>query len=339
MKFTKRHLIALAAVIILAFFLSMYKLPYYIYKPGSADALDPIVKVDEGYESEGDMHLVTIGGLQATPIQYIWGKLNTYQEVVPLSDVRPEGITEEQYSHAQLQMMESSQEKSTIVAYNAADADISITYDGVYIVNVIEKMPADGVLKMGDLIVEIDGEKIEEADDLTDYLDEKEEGETVSLTFERDNEMMTEDVTLESFEDEDEEDRAGMGIQLVTDRNVDVDPEVTFSSGEIGGPSAGLMFSLKIYDQLTEEDLTEGYQISGTGEIDYDGNVLRIGGIDKKVIAADEADSDVFFAPHEEGAEDSNYEVAKKTAEEIDTDMKIVPVDTFDEALDYLEEL
>ncbi|MDY0396286.1 S16 family serine protease [Virgibacillus halophilus] len=69
---------------------------------------------------------------------------------------------------------------------------------------------------------------------------------------------------------------------MVTDRSVSVKPKVHFKSGDIGGPSAGLMFSLKIYDELTKEDLTNGLQIAGTGEIDYDGNVMRIGGIDKK---------------------------------------------------------
>src|SRR5690625_7652658 len=70
-----------------------------------------------------------------------------------------------------------------------------------------------------------------------------------------------------------------MGVSLVTDRSVTVDPKVNFSSGNIGGPSAGLMFSLEIYDQLTENDLTSGYAIAGTGEVDYNGNVIRIGGI------------------------------------------------------------
>src|SRR5699024_12811760 len=144
--------------VVIAFFLATYKLPYYIYKPGGADALAPIVKVDDGYESKGDMHLVTVGGLQATPIQFVWAKLHKHQEIVPLSDVRPEGVTEEDYLHAQLQMMENSQEKSTVVAYEAADADISITCDGVYVVKVIEDMPANGILGMGDLITGVDGQ-------------------------------------------------------------------------------------------------------------------------------------------------------------------------------------
>ena len=78
------------------------------------------------------------------------------------------------------------------------------------------------------------------------------------------------EVTLGIIDEESKQ--IGIGITLVTDRDVEVNPPITFSSGNIGGPSAGLMFSLEIYDQLTEGDLTKGYQIAGTGEIDYEGN-------------------------------------------------------------------
>ncbi|KHE71812.1 hypothetical protein LD39_07855 [Halobacillus sp. BBL2006] len=99
------------------------------------------------------------------------------------------------------------------------------------------------------------------------------------------------------------------------------------------------MFSLEIYDQLTEKDITKGYQIAGTGEVNYEGQVGRIGGIDKKVVAASEDGCQIFFAPNEDGRKGSNYQVAKETAEEINTDMKVVPVDTFQDALNYLKDM
>ena len=337
MRFSKKHIIYLVVIVVLAYFLSAYKLPYYIYKPGGADALNPIVEVDDGYRSEGDMHLVTVSGLQATPIQYVWAKVLSYNEILPIDQVFPEGISQDDYMHAQLQVMESSQEAATVVAYEAADKDITIDYKGVYVVSVVEGMPADGKLKAGDRIIGIDGNEIKEADDLIDYIDKKQANDTVALDVVREEEERTEEITLEAFSDQ--EDKIGMGIQLVTDRSVSVNPEVHFSSGSIGGPSAGLMFSLEIYDQLTEEDLTGGYQIAGTGEVDYSGNVLRIGGIDKKIVAADKEGCDIFFAPNENGAEDSNYQLAKKTAEDIGTDMKVIPVDTFDDAIDYLQNM
>ncbi len=277
---SQKHIIFLIVVIGIASFISIYKLPYYIYKPGGADALNPIVEVESGHKSEGDMHLVTIRGGQATPVQYLLAKILPHQEVHPLDKVRPEGVSEDEYFHAQLQMMESSQEASTVVAYQAANEEIDITYNGVYVVSVVEGMPADNILKPGDRITGIDGESIQESSDLIELVETKEAGETIKVRVERDGNKRTEEVKLKRFPEN--ENKAGIGIRLVTDRQVHVNPDVSFSSGNIGGPSAGLMFSLEIYDQLTESDFTKGLQIAGTGEIDYQGNVLPIGGIRKK---------------------------------------------------------
>ncbi|WP_077622125.1 SepM family pheromone-processing serine protease [Sediminibacillus massiliensis] len=337
MRFNKRGMFSAIIILIIAVFLVSYRLPYYIYKPGGADALNPIVEVADGYKSEGDMHLVTIRGGQATPLQYLLASIRPYQEIQPIDEVFPEGISQDEYFDAQLQMMENSQEASTVVAYQAAGEEIEIEYKGIYVVTVIREMPADGKLKAGDRILRIDGEEMETSDQMIDYISTKEAGDKIEVTVNRDGEQITESIELELFPGQDE--RIGIGIQLVTDREVEVEPALSFASGNIGGPSAGLMFSLEIYDQLTEEDMTKGYQIAGTGEINYEGEVGRIGGIDKKVIAADQEGCDVFFAPNENGAENSNYSVAKETAEEIGTDMKIVPVDTFQEAVDYLNEM
>ena len=333
-RITKKHLIIYMCLIILLAMLTMYRLPYYVYQPGGADALDDIVAVENGFQSEGNMHLVTVSGGQATPIQWLWAKFASYHEIQPIKEVRPKDMSEEDYRHMQLQMMESSQESSVVVAYEAAGKDIEMEYNGVYVMSVQENTPAADKLEMGDRITGIDDQKIFEADDLIDIVDQKEVGDTITLQVIRDDEPRSETITLAELDG-----KAAMGISLVTDRKVKVDPEVTFSSGNIGGPSAGLMFALEIYDQLTEEDLTKGYQVIGTGGLNYDGSVYRIGGIDKKVVAADEAGCDIFFAPYEEGGEDSNYAVAKRTAEEIGSDMDIVPINSFDEALDYLEGL
>lgn len=337
MRYSKRHIIYLAITVLIAFFLSTYQLPYFIYKPGSADPLDPVVEVVDGYQSKGNMHLVTVSGGRATPVQYVWAKLSSYHEIQPIEDVIPEGVSNKEYRHAQLQMMENSQESSTVVAYEAANKDITIEYNGVYVVSVRKDMPAEGKLEMGDRITGIDGGEIREADDLIQYVDDKQSGDEITMEVHRDEKQIDVTLTLGTYAELDN--KVGMGIELVTNRHVKVNPEVHFSSGNIGGPSAGLMFALEIYDQLVQEDLTKGYQIIGTGALDYEGNVLSIGGIDKKVVAADRAGCDIFFAPHEDGAEGSNYEVAKKTAADIQTKMKIVPVDTFEDALIYLQNL
>ncbi|MFB1051916.1 SepM family pheromone-processing serine protease [Paraliobacillus sp. JSM ZJ581] len=337
MIWNKKRIILYVFLIIILMFVTLYRLPYYIYKPGTADALNRVVSVTDGFESEGDMHLVTVRGGQATPLQYALALLDPFQDIKLLSDVFPEGVSQEEYFKAQLQMMESSQEASTVVAYEAANKKIDISYKGVYVVSVIEGMPAEKVLQTGDKIIAVNKQRVNTAESLIDLVDKQSTSSEITLTIEREDTKKEVEVGLVPFPDE--PDRVGIGIQLVTDREVTVDQELNFSSGDIGGPSAGLMFALEIYDQLIEEDLTKGFQIAGTGEISYEGEVIRIGGIDKKVIAADEEGCDIFFAPNEGGAKDSNYQIALQTAKEIDSSMKIVPVDTFDDAINYLNDL
>ncbi|HEY0827908.1 MAG TPA: S16 family serine protease, partial [Bacilli bacterium] len=116
-------------------------------------------------------------------------------------------------------------------------------------------------------------------------------------------------------------------------------------AGEIGGPSAGLMFALEIYNQLVDQDITKGYRIAGTGTIDTKGQVGVIGGIKYKVVAADKAGADIFFAPKDFIPEDKMYLPIKNTTEamnqakKMNTKMIVVSVDTLEDALRYLEAL
>lgn len=315
----------------------VFPLPYYIYKPGTADSLNEVVHVDDSFKSEGNFRLVTVRGGRATPLQYLWALVQPYHDIHPMEEVFPEGYDRDEYLQAQLQLMESSQEASIVVAYEAAGKEIDIYYEGVYVVAVIPDMPAEAILETGDKIIAIDGHPITDSDSLIERVNQKNAGEKINLTIDRDENLIEESIELVSFPDN--PNQVGIGIQLVTNREVSVGQSIVFESGNIGGPSAGLMLALEIYDQLTEGDLTKGYQIVGTGEINYQGDVFRIGGVDKKVIAADRSGSDIFFVPHEQGRANSNYEVALETAEDIGTSMQIVPVDSFQEAIAYLENL
>jgi PDZ domain-containing protein len=103
--------------------------------------------------------------------------------------------------------------------------------------------------------------------------------------------------------------------------------DISFESGDIGGPSAGLMWALGLYDLLTEGELTGGRVVAGTGTIDTTGAVGPIGGIEQKVEAAERAGAEVFLVPRE------NFHAAQGVAD----DLQLVPVGSFEEALAYLE--
>ncbi|MEH7882888.1 SepM family pheromone-processing serine protease [Bacillus sp. JJ1609] len=332
---TSIKLSVLAAILLMAS--ALYYLPYYVSKPGMAKELEPIIEVEGGFEEEGNFMLTTVRMGRANIYAYIIAKLSKYQEIYPVEDIRAEDESDEEYNIRQLHMMDNSKTSAIEVAYKKAGIPVNYTYNGVYVLRVMPGMPAEGKLKPGDHVFEIDGKAFKSSDEFIEYVSSKKAGDIVKLAYKRNGKSDQAEVQLKALEDG--SNRAAVGIQLVDDKEIDVDPDVTVQSEEIGGPSAGLMFSLEIYNQLTKEDLTKGYEIAGTGTITPDGIVGRIGGIQQKVVAADKAGAEIFFAPNEEGAKDSNYQEAMIAAKDIKTKMKIVPVNTFEDAVIYLENL
>ncbi|RBW70396.1 hypothetical protein DS031_06545 [Bacillus taeanensis] len=325
-------------MIIIFLSLTFIKLPYYITQPGEAQVLGEMIEVTNGYKEEGDFMLTTVSVGEANIIQYMFASFNDYHELIPLNHIRRPDENEDEYHERQLQMMTGSQDAAKIVAYEKAGKSLKVTYEGVMVTGLISEMPAAEQLKLGDIIIEADGMPINKAETLIDYLKNKEKGEKINLVIEREKKKLEKWITVASFPDTYQtipEDKVGVGITTLTKRSIVTKPEVDFDTNGIGGPSAGLMFTLEIFNQLTEIDWTKGYKIAGTGEMNEDGSVGSIGGIQQKIVAADQSGADIFFAP----VENQNYEDALEAKNDIDTNMKIVPVETFEDALNYLKQL
>ncbi|MET3698103.1 PDZ domain-containing protein [Bacillus oleivorans] len=326
----------LIAVFIIAIILSFYKLPYYVYRPGSATELEPLIKVEGGSDSEeGSFMLTTVSRLEPNIFIYLWAQIRPFYEIEPQENVREEGETQEEFDVYQLFLMDHSKYNAIHTAYKYAGIPVKNVYHGVYVVDIIEGMPAEEVLKPGDQIIKVDELEFESSDEFGSYV--KEATAPITITFIRNGETKTAEIETAPFPENPQE--RGFGIKLVDDYEVIADPPVEINSSSIGGPSAGLMFSLEIYNQLTEEDWTKGYEIAGTGEITEDGKVLPIGGIEHKIVAADNKKVDIFFAPSMEVNGTSNYKDALKVKEQINSDMEIVPVETFEDTINYLEKL
>ncbi|WP_240375144.1 PDZ domain-containing protein [Bacillus piscicola] len=329
------------ALIVLAVLLvvTQIPLPYYYSQPGDAAPLGEMISVDSGNGEVGEFYLTTIRQRRATIPLFIWAKFSSYREVVPTDAFLLEDETDEEYFHRQTMLMDSAQEAAKITAYEAAGFPFDVKFQGIRVTQVIEGMDAANHLKEGDLITKLRGEPITTLEELNSLLADEKAGEEVELTIKRDGATKDVVVEMDTFPAEmGQYDKVGLGLLYpFTQRDVTFDPEVTIDAGAIGGPSAGLMFSLEIYNQLIEKDLTGGLDVAGTGTIDEDGNVGRIGGIDKKIVAAHKAGVDVFFAPDDDLATPSNYQIAVKTAEELGTDMVVIPVKEFNDAVSYLE--
>lgn len=346
---SKKRLLAWVIILAVFAFGFMYPMNYYIMKPGSAYNLTDYVEVEGGDKpGDGDMSMMTVSMATAAPFTYAWAKMHKdTQQIMKTEEVLGDNESKDDYNERQLHLMTDSQFSAKYVAFKETGHSYKVNYKGIYVAQVLKNSSVDGILQVGDEVTHIDGIETKKNATLTKYIANKKKGEVVKVTFKRDAKNYTKKVTLKELPELDG--RVGLGISFEESKSITTDPKVKIDSESIGGPSAGLMFTLEIIDQLTKGDLTKGYNIAGTGTMSEDGTVGRIGGIDKKVIAADKADVDIFFAPDDDISAykelapklkiETNYETAKATAKKIDSDMKIVPVKTVDDALDYLEKL
>ena len=315
-------------------------------QPGHAYDAHEFITVKNGDEDEGEFHFMTVSIGKATPVTYIVAKFSKYKEILEREEVRQEGESDEEYRIRQLKLMSDSQFNALYVAFTRANLPYKVTHKGVYVVNIVEGSAADGILKPGDIVTALDGEPVIRRDDLLNGLQSKGKGDQIQLEIKRDEEVLTKKLTIQEIPKTNG--RIGLGISYSESKLIQTNPEVDVDTEDIGGPSAGLMFTLEILNQLLDEDLAKGYKVAGTGEMLEDGKVGRIGGIEKKVVAAHKEGMAIFFAPDDEITEEmrkdnpsirTNYEAAVKTAKELGTTMKIVPVKTIDDALEYLEDL
>lgn len=337
-KVKKRWII----LIIILLFVNFYTLPYYFTKPGDAKVLNTVIEVEGAYEDEGTFMLTTVRMGKANVINYYWAKWSDTRELIHEKKLRPESETDEEYHHRQMMMMSSSQDNATIVAYNKAGKKAYHENYGVIVTGTVEEMSAYGELQLGDLIIAVDAKEITTVDELLTELKDKKKDDEVILTIVRDDTKKEVELFVTKFPEsmETAQGRVGIGITSpITKRELIVSPSIKIDTDKIGGPSAGFMFSLEIYNQILGEDITKGYAIAGTGTINEAGEVGRIGGVKQKLIAAERAGANFFLAPNEFDSPTSNYTEALQAAEENNVKMKIVPIDTFDDAIKFLENL
>lgn len=321
--------------IIIVVLLAIQPIPYYVTMPGSAQEIDPFVDVEGAEDEDGELMLVTVSMGRANIVRYMFAKMRDYEHIFTEEEMLGDADSEE-YDYQQLQMMQNAQSSAIEVAYKRAGKDVSVVNNGVIVLGIEDDMPVAKELQVGDVITGIDGQSITTADELINYVQTKTVGEVIEITCERNGKKETISSELQQIDDTG---RVGLGIQIQTVSELETEPKVTIDTDEIGGPSAGMMFTLEIYDQLTEGDLAKGHKIAGTGTISSDGTVGPIGGIDQKVVAADKAGAEIFFAPTYELEGGSNYDIAVETAKDIKTDMEIVPVGNVEDAFTYLDSL
>lgn len=295
-----------------------------------------LVNVSGAYPVHGDYRLVYIYLGQANIYQYLWANLdgNPYTTLVPENQVMIPNESDAAYNLRQKNYMTQAQQAASYVAYKAAGKKPELIQDGALVLDVMPGMPAAKVLKTGDLIIGAQGHQVASTAQLNTLIKNKKPGDQVQLRVKRGNKQQNLTVTIARFPKNlaGNGKKQGIGVYQSDQMSVKVQPPVRFRITNIGGPSAGLMMTLDIYDQLTQKDLARGRNIAGTGTIEMDGSVGPIGGIAEKIVGANQSGVSVFFAP----VADNEYQTAVRTAKNIGSKMKIVPVRTFQDAVSYL---
>jgi PDZ domain-containing protein len=300
---------------------------YYLYLPDRARPVDALVTVPGEKKTDtnpngGGIYMVDVLVTKASLAERVFPDIRGGSTLVPAKTVNPAGVSQKQLHQQGLNQMTQSQEDAVTVALRHLGYKVKVSRDGAQVVEVDPKYPAQGELEVGDVIVEARGLEVKSPDDLQRAMAAVKPGQAVDLVVNRDKKEVP--VTVETTKSPNPKtpDKAIFGIVVQQAAEYTFPIDIKFNSGAIGGPSAGLAFSLDIVDELGD-DLDKGRKIAVTGTIDLAGHVGEIGGIKQKTIGARQSGATILLVP------DANAAGARRYAE----DMKIVPVTTFDEAL------
>jgi len=322
----KIQLITLSVLLIAISLISLIKVDYKLTAPGYNNNINTFIEIESDYKSSGSFHTTSVIVLnRMTYLQYLVGQV---EKKVAVTEIP------EYYNHIDIddltimgyQMKDDSLATSLVAAINKTS--LSITYETFQTVYLTYDYLDANTLELGDKLITVNGK-----DPLTG-IDEIECDTTGEFTVLRDNQELTFDVTRHQLDNG--YCAFGAYIDPLTEI-ISTEVEYNFVDTNTGGPSGGLLQSLYIFNELTPNDITGGNKIAGTGTIDVDGNVGAIGGIEQKIITSVMNNIDIFFVPYLSDEDSDNYIEAKKVLESLSSDMILVPVQTIDDAITYLE--
>ncbi|MGW8888765.1 YlbL family protein [Streptomyces sp. NPDC055749] len=302
---------------------------------------EPVLQISgrKTYPTTGHLNMTTVrvtgADYEMNIVEAVYGWLAHDSVVVPHDTLYPDGKTEEESTQENAEEFSQSQESAKVAALEELDIPVS---SRVVVSTVIKGSPAQGRLHAGDVIKAVDGTVVKQPEDVAKLVTKHKPGQDVTFTIVPAKEAAaaekagkeprsTEKIVI-TTEKAPKENRAIVGIQAGTDHTFPF--EIDIKLADVGGPSAGLMFSLGIIDKLTPGNLTGGKFIAGTGTIDDEGKVGPIGGINMKLVGAREAGARYFLTP------DDNCAAA---ASDIPGGLTLVRVKNLDDAKKSLEKI
>lgn len=269
--------------------------------------------------TSGNLNMTTVSvRSQMTLAQAMTRWLLSDDTLVPIENIFPQDMTPEEVNQQNQAAFNDSESAATLAAYSYLGRPTVVE-----VRDLMPDAPAKEVMTRGDKIVSVDDTEIHSPTQLREIVSAKKPGEKVRIGFQGGEKR---DLVLG------ENPHTGKGFLGITMVSVPADnTKVQYNLEDIGGPSAGLMFSLAVVDKLSPGELTGGKFIAGTGTIDENGKVGPIGGITHKIQAAKDAGAEVFLTPARNCAEAKTAKAAKAK------DITLVKVDTLDDAIRQLD--
>jgi PDZ domain-containing protein len=326
---TPGRILALGLVL-LATALALLVIPssQYVFLPDPAHPVAPLVTVPGGKDpARGGVYFVDVVVRKATLLERLFGGLHDGADLYPAEAVNPPGVNDQQRRRIDIQDMHRSQEIAAAVALRAAGKKVVLRPTGALIDFIETGKPAVGKLEPDDVIVAVNGKRVQDPRDVFLRMRKTAIGNVVRFTVRRDKRTLV--IPIKTVAPDSGPRRPVVGVFLEPALDIHLPFKVRIDAGNVGGPSAGLAFALEVMEELGR-DVVHGHRVAATGEIFADGSVGPIGGIKQKTIGARQAHVDAFLVPAGDNARD-----AKKHA----AGLRILPVENFSQALRALATL
>lgn len=328
-------LLITASVLIVAFAaLNLIRVPVAILRPGPVSNTlgltdgKPVIEVQgvKTYPTSGhlDFTTVSMAGGPRYPVsimEWMQAKFDSDAEVDPESMWFQKGVTAQQVQQQSNAEMTNSQQIAEVVAMRAAGLTVPET---ITVAALQQGTSATGHLKVGDVLVNVGGKKVTTLASIASVMTSVKPASKVAVIVSRGGKQQTVQVSTT----DNGQGSAMFGIAITSSYKFPF--QVKVNAGEIGGPSAGTMFTLAIYDTITPGELTGGYKIAGTGTMSEDGTVGPIGGIKQKMLGAKKTGAKFFLAP----VSDCN-----ETKGHVPRGLTIIKINTFNQALETVKQI
>ncbi len=310
----------------IAYSLMFLRLPYYINTPGGITDISSRIEISDYPIAKNVFNLAYVSEIRATIPTFLYSYLNKDWDLIKKEDLIPPHEKGKETKFRDQSMLKEANQEAIILAYTKAGKEVRINNKHLYVTYIDSQAQTN--LKIGDEVLKINNQKIDDLEDIRNIVETFKEKEKVIIQVKNDNKIVDRKATL--FK---EGEMLMIGILISIDYEFEMDPFVKFNFKETdGGPSGGFMMSLAIYDTLTGSKLGNGRKIVGTGTIDIDGNVGEVGGVKYKIKGAEKEGADLFFVPAGE-----NYEEVMALKLEKDYKIKVISIKTLDDAINYLK--